>query len=129
MDGILLRAVTALLFVIVGIVNLLPVTGMLGTERMASAYRVSIDTPDLAILMKHRAMLFAIVGGLLIASAFRPELRTVATMVGLVSMLGFAVIYFSEGGNSALARIAWIDIIASLALVLAYSLHLFRDRT
>ena len=79
-----------------------------------------VDTgPDLVILMRHRAVLFGIVGGLLIASAFHVPLRPVALGAGLVSMLSFAVIAHLVGGyNAALGRLVVIDLVASVLLVL-----------
>ena len=48
------RAVQACL-VLVGIVHLVPLTGVVGSARLHTLYGVTLDGPDLAILMRHRA--------------------------------------------------------------------------
>jgi hypothetical protein len=106
------------LYVIVGIVNLLPVSGVLSTSRLRALYGVSVVDPNLIILMRHRAVLFGIVGALLVSAAFHPPLRTLAVIAGLVSMLSFVVIAYLVGEfNAELRRVVIVDLVASLLLV------------
>jgi hypothetical protein len=81
-----MRTVTTALILSAGVVNLLPAIGAFSAGRLQSLYGVVIEDPNLAILMRHRAVLFAIVGALLVASAFHPALRPVAFAAGFVSM-------------------------------------------
>lgn len=115
--------IAAALFVLVGLVNLLPVIGVMSGERLQAMYRVTLASPDLVLLMRHRAMLLAIVGGLLIAAAFRPELRTAAIVAGFVSMLSFVALAAGEPVGAALRRVATVDIVASILLAAAAVLH------
>lgn len=106
------------LFVIVGLVNLLPLVGVLSASRIRVLYGVALEDPNLVILMRHRAVLFGIVGGLLVASAFQTLLRPLALAAGLVSMLSFVLIAFLVGGyNAELRRVFLIDLAASALLV------------
>jgi hypothetical protein len=57
-----MRTVTTALILGAGVVNLLPAIGAFSAERLQSLYGVVIDDPNLGILMRHRAVLFAIVG-------------------------------------------------------------------
>ncbi len=115
-----MRAILTALILGVGIVNLLPVIGALSSERLHSLYGVAIGDPNLAILMRHRAVLFAIVGALLVASAFAPALRPVAFAAGFVSMGSFIALALQVGDyNPALRRIVMIDVVASIALLIA----------
>lgn len=41
------------LLVLVGIIHILPVSGVLGIERLAMLYGVTVSDPDLEILMRH----------------------------------------------------------------------------
>jgi hypothetical protein len=67
--------------------------------------------------MRHRAVLLGIVGGSLIMAAFRPTLRVVAAIVGLVSMVTFLMLALPVIGDSAaLARVFWADVVASVLL-------------
>jgi len=115
-----MRAFSTALFLLVAAVNLVPVVGVLSSARLEALYGVPIRDPNLEILLRHRAVLFAIVGGLLAAAAFHPPLSAAAVGAGLASMLSFVVIAFSLGGhNAALRRVALVDVAASLVLVAA----------
>jgi hypothetical protein len=115
-----MRAISTALILVAGILNLAPAIGVLSVERLHSLYGVSIEDPNLAILMRHRAVLFAIIGGLLIVSVFHAALRPVALAVGVVSMGSFVVLALLVGDySSALRRILVVDVAASLGLVLA----------
>lgn len=103
-----------------GVVNALPVIGLLGSERLQALYGMAFDDPSLRILMRHRALLFGLLGGAMIAAAFMPHWRTPAALLGLVSMLGFIVLARLEGGgNAAIQRVVVADVIASVPLLAA----------
>ena len=113
-----MRKLSSALFGIVGLVNLIPVTGVVSAGRLERLYGVALDEPNLVILMRHRAVLFAIVGALLVVAAFREALRPVAVAAGLFSMLSFVVIAYASGGaNAELQRVVLVDLVASLLLV------------
>ena len=108
------------LFLLAAVVNLAPVMGALSAERLAVLYGVQIQDPVLVLLMRHRALLFGIVGVLLVAAAFRPSLRLTALLAGLASMLSFIGLALSSGGVSErLQRIAAADLVASVGLLVA----------
>jgi hypothetical protein len=122
-----MRAIVVALILAAGVVNLLPAIGAFSTGRIRSLYGVVIEDPNLAILMRHRAVLFAIIGALLLASAFQPTLRPVAFAAGFVSMGSFVALALLVGDpNPALRRIVLIDVIATIALLIAAILH-WRD--
>ena len=115
-----MKALSTVLFLVVALVNLTPGLGVLSAQRLEVLYGVALADPDLVILMRHRAVLLAIVGGLLAAAAFQPQLRTAAVVAGLVSMLSFVALAASAGGGSPpLRTVAIIDVVATLALVVA----------
>ena len=90
-----MQVLTKTLFLIAAAVNLVPVSGVLSADNLAMLYGVAFEDPNLIILMRHRAVLFGIVGALLVASAFRPSLRPLGLAVGLVSMLvGVSLLLF-----------------------------------
>jgi hypothetical protein len=75
---------------------------------------------DMLLLMRHRAVLFGVVGGLLLVAAFRPRLRAVAATVGLVSVVSFLLLALPLHEHSAaLQRVFWADVVAGSALLLA----------
>jgi len=120
---------STLLFLVAASVNLLPGIGMLSASRLESLYGVAVQGPDLVILMRHRAVLLAIVGGILLVSALHPPLRPLGLAVGLLSMLSFAAIAWLVGEhNRFLHRVLIIDVVTSLLLVAAAALDRFSAR-
>ncbi len=103
----------------VGLINFLPVVGVLSVERIASAYAVEVVGPDLEILLRHRALLFGVLGGFVLYAAFTPALQWPAMVLAAVSMVGFLVLAWGVGGyNAALGKVAIVDV-AGIALLLA----------
>jgi hypothetical protein len=114
-----MRGLTTALFFAVAAINLLPGLGVLSASRLEGLYGVPLPEANLVILMRHRAVMLAIVGALLAYAALRPPLRPVAVAAGLVSMLSFVAIAFLGEPNALLRRVAAVDIVASLLLVAA----------
>ena len=73
-----MEKVIGTLIAVVGIIHLMPVTGVIGNEQLATLYGILINEPNLEILMRHRAVLFGLLGVFLLVAAFRPALRTLA---------------------------------------------------
>lgn len=118
-----MRWLCPLLLIVAALIHLLPVSGVLGASSLQRLYGVAISDPNLLVLMQHRAVLFAIVGGLLVAAAFRPEWRMLAIVVGLVSVLSFLLIAsVVDGTNALIARVVWVDVVALVALLGAAAL-------
>lgn len=116
----------AVVLVIVGLVNFLPVLGVFGAERLRTLYGVVFEDSNLVILMRHRAVLFGLVGGFIIASGFLPSLRTSAFILGLASMLSFVVLAWMESGFTAeIRKVVVIDVVASVLFGLAAVAHFF----
>lgn len=119
-----MRFIVPILLALAAIIHLLPVTGVLGAASLERLYGVAITDPNLLVLMRHRAVLFAIVGGVLIASIFRVEWRTLAITIGLISVVSFLWIAWSiDGTNALIARVVWVDVAALGILVAAVALH------
>lgn len=112
-----MRVLATLLFGVAAVINLLPGLGVLSASRLEAFYGVALQDPNLVILMRHRAVVIAIVGGVLATSMFLPALRPLAVVLGLVSMLSFVAIALTAEPNALLRRVAWIDVAASVALV------------
>ena len=63
-----MRHLVQIALILVGILHLLPLAGVLGPDRLASMYGITADEPNLAILMRHREVLFGILGALLVGT-------------------------------------------------------------
>ena len=98
--------------------HLLPLIGVRGTPRLLQLYGVHIEEPNLLLLMRHRALLFGLLGALLAAAAFKPAWQGVALLGAWGSVLGF-VLLAPAGLLPALHRVWWIDVALLPVLALA----------
>ena len=114
-----MQGLTTSLFFAVAAINLLPGIGVLSASRLEALYGVPMAEANLIILMRHRAVMLAIVGLLLAYAALRPPLRPIAVAAGLVSMLSFVAIAYLGEPNALLRRVAVVDIVGSVLLVAA----------
>ncbi len=122
--------VTSTMLVIVGIIHLLPATGAGGVSRLAALYGITAADPNLEILMRHRAILFGLLGAYLIYAAFRPALQPLALVAGFVSVVSFLWLAYSVGQfNEQLSRVVVADVLAMVCLgvaALGYRIQLGR---
>lgn len=113
-----------ILFLIAGLINFAPLAGVLGDPMISAAYGVDVSSPEISLLLRHRAVLFGIVGGLLLVAAFRPALRATATTCGLASMVSFAVLYaFIQPSANELAGVFRIDLVGIGVLLAGWMVH------
>ena len=116
-------------FLIAGVINFVPIMGMLGVEQLNRLYGVSLTNPDLILAMQHRAVLLGCVGGLILVAAFVPGFRSVAIALGLISMISFLVFYVQVGGaNDLMRRVAVADIVAIISLSVGAGVHFWQMR-
>lgn len=119
--------VTVALLILVGLLNAVPVIGVVSADVLAGLYGIPAPDGDLLILMRHRALLFGIVGGFILASVLRPHLRPAAVIAGMVSMLGFVMLALSADDFGAkVHNIVIADIVGSVALAVVALMHLAR---
>jgi hypothetical protein len=117
------------LLVIVGIIHLLPLSGMLSPARLTALYGLSFEQTDLAILMRHRAVLLGTVGLLALYAVIDARLQPAALAVGAVSVLSFLAIALSTGGyNSLINRVVIADVVALVCLLAATALYVLQQR-
>ena len=106
--------------VLAGPVNLFPVIGVFSTENLAALYGIEVAGSELTILMRHRAVLFGMLGGFILFSAFRPAYQPPAITAGLVSMLSFIALAFLVGDyGQEINRAIIADVVASAGLLVA----------
>ncbi|MFC4605586.1 hypothetical protein [Rhodococcus kronopolitis] len=114
--------IAALLLVVVGVVHVLPGVVALSPRRAPAVYGITLDDPDLVLLLRHRAIVLALIGVGLIIGAFTPPVRPVvvgAALISLVSFIGLTVRARPGGVNAETRRVAWIDVGAVGLLVIA----------
>jgi len=119
-----MRYLWTALVLVAAAINLAPVIGAFSSERMAAAYGIDLSDPNLQILMRHRAVLFGVVGGLLVAAVLRPRMRGVGYVVGFSSMLSFLLVAWWVGGYGApIQRVVLLDAVGIAALTGAALVH------
>jgi len=112
-----MRHVVSAMLLLVAVIHLLPVAGVLGADQLARLYGVPVSGPDLAILMRHRAVLFGLLGVLLAVAAFVPALQVAALAAGFVSVGSFLLLaWFTGGYNAQIARVVVADLVATAGL-------------
>lgn len=105
---------------IVGLVNVIPVAGVLSVQKLEKAYEITLSTNDLIILMRHRALLFGIIGGFILFSAFAPLYQAAAMVMAGISMVGFVLVAYSVGGfNASIHKVLIADYAGIVFLVIA----------
>jgi hypothetical protein len=120
------RNLVSAMLVVVGVIHLLPLSGVLGSERLAALYGLSFSDPGIAILMRHRAVLFGLLGLFLVFAAFRPSLQPVAFAAGFVSVASFLWLAWSTGGyNAQIARVVTADLVALACVVVGVAAFFF----
>lgn len=112
------KLITTVLLLVAAI-HLAPAIGVLGRPRLAKLYGVSIEGPDLEILMRHRAILFGLLGVFLAFSAFTPALFAAGLVAAFISLASFVWLMFSVGKyNQSLRKLLMVDMVALVLVVI-----------
>lgn len=125
-----MKFLVPVLLVAVGLLNLYPVIGAISAARITELYGIGVESPDLQILMRHRAILLGLIGGFLIYAAFRPSLQLLAAIAGFISMasfIGFAKMSAEIGPE--VNRVMMADIVGLVAIVIVLIAALRRVAT
>lgn len=114
-----------LILLVAGAVNTVPIFGVTGSAALGTLYGVPFTDPDLLVLMRHRAVLLGLLGASLIVAAFVPSWRLPAIIANVASMLVFvALALLTAATNAQTARTTVIDVVTTVALLVALVLHL-----
>lgn len=124
-----LPSLAPIALVITGLVHLLPAIGLLGSDSLARLYGLRIEEPNLLLLMRHRALLFGLLGAGLLAASARPAWQLTALLAATVAVGGFLLLAGPPSAlNAALQRVFWIDAGLLLLLLAALAQTLYRTR-
>lgn len=102
---------------LVAALNLVPGVVALHPRRAQDLYGIAVDGSALALAMRHRAVLLAIVGLLLCVAAFDDSWLRPALLVAFVSKSAFLVLFAITGPHGApMRRVAIADVGALIVL-------------
>jgi hypothetical protein len=114
---------TALLLLVAAL-NLMPGVVALRPQRTVELYGFAIDEPALALAMRHRAVLLALVGAMLAIAAFDDAWLRPSLLVAVVSKTSFLAIFLATGPHGTpMRRVAIADVAALAVLALAVALR------
>jgi hypothetical protein len=123
------RALVMLGLVVATVVHLLPTWGVLSNGNIEQLYGVSVEGNDLQLLMRHRAVMFGILGMLALVALFRPSLRTVALATSLASLAAFLLLaWLIAPHGPEVARVVRIDVFAVIAVGAGLAARLWERR-
>ncbi len=104
---------------LVALIHLLPLPGVLGATQLQALYDLdNIDATSL-LLLRHRAMMFALFAALLLVAMRNAVLRPIAISLVLLSDIGFLCIALVGGLPDALMPVVIADVVAIALLVIA----------
>jgi hypothetical protein len=104
---------TALAFAVVGAIHLMPVAPVFVPETLSRLYGIAPDDSTLLVLMRHRALLLALVGLLCLWASWWAPVRPAALLAAAINVLGFLSFYALYGNPAgALRTIAIADLVA-----------------
>ena len=112
-----MKYVSIVALLVAGIIHLLPVPGFMGVSTLTRLYGIEVNDPNTAILLQHRALLFGVLGVLMLSAIALPWLRVTALTVALFSAASFIVVAMAVGGyNPAIGRVVVADVVVSVLL-------------
>ena len=121
------EAITALMLVVAAI-HLVPISGFFGARRLSALYGIDVTDPTLEILMRHRAVLFGILGVFFTYAAFTPAVQPIAFVAATASLASFFFLAFSASEISPpIRKIVIGDVVATVCLVGAIALYVIKS--
>lgn len=111
---------TALAYAVVGAIHLMPIAPVFLPETLSRLYGIAPTDSTLLVLMRHRAVLLALVGILCLWAVWWPPIRPAALLAAVINIAGFLGFYALYGNPAgALRTIAIADLIALPPLAFA----------
>lgn len=115
--------------ILAGLIHILPVIGVLGGHQLTSMYAIPFTDPNLLILMRHRAVMLGLLGGLALYAAFHPPIQRIGIAAGTVSLGSIVALGWLIGGyNQALSSVILADSIAVVCFLVAGTLSVIEAR-
>ena len=113
---------------IAGAINLLPFILAFLPQKISKSYGIVVPDVNYELLLRHRAVLFGIVGGLMIYSAITKKIYAISVSIGLISMVSFVILYFLLNGiNKELEKVMKADVVAIILLLTGFLLYKFKS--
>lgn len=99
------------------VIHFLPVSGVLGATRLQALYGAPIQDPNTLVAMRHRAVLFGVLGGLLVAAIIEPSLFWAAVVATGVADLAFLALALGQDLSREMKRVVIADVVSLASLL------------
>lgn len=113
---------------IAGMINFIPSVLAFFPSKISGAYGIEIPNANYELLLRHRAILFGIVGGIMIYSAITKKHYSLSTTIGFISMISFLLLYNLSNGviNAELNKVMKMDVVGVVILLIGFLLYKFK---
>jgi hypothetical protein len=101
------------------VIHLIPALGAISVQRLRALYGIEPGDPVLVLLLRHRALLFGVLGVFFLGAVWVPGMRIGAAAVALFSMLSFVLLAGGEARTAAIGRVVRVDLVVSAMLGIA----------
>jgi hypothetical protein len=110
---------------IAGIINFLPSLLAFFPEKISKSYGIEAPNASNELILRHRAILFGIIGLLMLYSSIMKKYYGLSSSFGLISMISFIVLYFIIGKeiSAELKKVMFIDLVGTIILLLGILLY------
>lgn len=113
---------------VAGLIHLLPVSGVVGVPALSRLYGIVISDTNSVILLQHRALLFGMLGVLMLIAIPVPMLRITALTIGLFSSTSFILVAIWVGTyNDAIGRVVAADMLVAILLAIGLVTEIIRS--
>jgi hypothetical protein len=114
---------------VVSLIHLLPLVGVTGPAALEKAYGIPVESPDLQLLLQHRAVLFGLLGVACAIAVFNAPWRPAVLCAALISTCSFMLLaWLAPSYNGAIARVVAFDIVAIAMLLLASAVFMWQEQ-
>ncbi len=113
---------------IAGVINFVPSFLAFLLDKISTSYGIQIPDSNYELLLRHRAILFGIIGGVMIYSAIRKRHYALSVTMGLISMISFIILFYLMDGtlNPELTKVMKIDMGGIIILLIGLGLYKFK---
>ena len=113
---------------IAAIINIAPSILAFLPTKISDSYGINIPDHNYELLLRHRAVLFGIVGGIMMHSVFTKKHYHLSVIVGLASMISFLILTKMVNGeiNPELGKVLKFDILGIVVLLFGFILYKLR---
>lgn len=113
---------------IAAIINIIPSLLVFFPQKISSSYGIEIPNINYELLLRHRAVLFGIIGGIMIYSAITKKYYFPSVTIGFISMVSFLILYKMMDGevNPELNKVMKVDIAGIIILLIGCIFYKFK---